>query len=73
MLSSQRSPVCTAADDELNYKANLTKLTRINKAKHYNNYFLENKKEYFKNIGWNPRNYQHKQKVIHRGKLLTSQ
>ena len=26
------------------YKANLTKLIRINKTKHYNNYFLENKK-----------------------------
>ena len=25
-------------------KANLSRLTTINKAKHYNNYFLENKK-----------------------------
>ena len=30
------------------YKATLTKLIRINKAKHYNNYFIENKKNLLK-------------------------
>ena len=44
-------------------------LIRINKAKHCNKYVLENKSDLWdgmewENIGWNPRNYHHKQKVI---------
>ena len=35
---------CELEDKVKGYKANLTKLIRINKAKHFNNYFLENKK-----------------------------
>ena len=44
-------------------------LIRINKAKHCNKYVLENKSDLWdgmewENIGWNPRNYHPKQKVI---------
>ena len=44
-------------------------LIRVNKAKHCNKYFLENKKDLWdgmewETIVWNPRNYHHKQKVI---------
>ena len=35
---------CELEDKVKGDKANLTKLIRINKAKHFNNYFLENKK-----------------------------
>ena len=35
---------CELEDKVKGYIANLTKLIRINKAKHFNNYFLENKK-----------------------------
>ena len=38
---------CELEDRVKGYKANLTKLIRINKAKHFNNYFLENKKNLF--------------------------